>query len=129
MFFIYRYDFMLGGLQIHRKGNTKRLWIATSSTVMLTSAGLFGSTGMMWMRQFSTKAVNLRHTCEQGDGLSSYGWLMHDGINFGTQQIQDGDFTLSTTFVKRMGGKHGGDWSWRISGKQHVSNSGGKLLI
>lgn len=81
------------------------------------------------MRQFSTKGVNLRHTCEQGDGLGSYGWVMHDGIHFGTQQIQDSDFTLSTTFVKRMGGEHSGDWSWRISGKQHVSNSEGKGLI
>ncbi|KAF7686967.1 mannosyl-oligosaccharide glucosidase [Silurus meridionalis] len=76
-------------------------------------------TGLMWMRQFSPKGVDLRHTCEQGDGLRSYGWLMHDGINFGTQHIQDTDFTLTTTFVKRMGGKHGGDWTWRIGGKQH----------
>lgn len=88
-----------------------------------------GSVGLMWMRQFSAKGVNLRHTCEQGDGLRSYGWLMHDGINFGMQHIQDMDFTLTTTFVKRMGGEHGGDWSWRIIGKQHVSNSWGKACM
>ncbi|MCI4394790.1 hypothetical protein PGIGA_G00172780 [Pangasianodon gigas] len=76
-------------------------------------------TGLMWMRQFSAKGVNLRHTCEQGDRLRSYGWLMHDGVNFGMQQIQDTEFTLTTTFVKRMGGDHGGDWTWRITGKQH----------
>lgn len=81
------------------------------------------------MRQFSAKGVNLRHTCEQGDGLRSYGWLAHDGINFGMQQIQDNDFILSTTFVKRMGGEHGGDWTWRITGKQHVSSAAvGKAL-
>ncbi|XP_053475561.1 mannosyl-oligosaccharide glucosidase [Ictalurus furcatus] len=79
-------------------------------------------TGLMWMRQFSAVGVNLRHTCEQGDRLRSYGWLFHDGINFGIQQIQDTDFSLTTTFVKRMGGEHGGDWAWRIIGKKHSTS-------
>ncbi|TMS23902.1 Mannosyl-oligosaccharide glucosidase [Larimichthys crocea] len=61
-------------------------------------------TGMMWMRQFSDMDVNLRHTCEQGDRLQGYGWLMHDGLTFGVQEIRDNDFTLTTEFVKRMGG-------------------------
>lgn len=78
-------------------------------------------TGMMWMRQFSDIDVNLRHTCEQGDRLQGYGWLMHDGITFGVQEIRDNDFTLTTEFVKRMGGDHGGDWTWRITAKQHSS--------
>lgn len=75
----------------------------------------------MWMRQFSDMDVNLRHTCEQGDRLQSYGWLMHDGVTFGVQEIRDNDFTLTTEFVKRVGGDHGGDWTWRITAKQHVS--------
>lgn len=79
------------------------------------------SSGMMWMRQFSEMDVNLRHTCEQGDRLHGYGWLMHDGLTFGVQEIRDGDLTLTTEFVKRMGGDHGGDWTWRITAKQHVS--------
>lgn len=74
------------------------------------------------MRQFSEVDVNLRHTCEQGDRLRGYGWLMHDGINFGVQEIHENDFTLTTEFVKRMGGEHGGDWTWRITAKQHVSS-------
>ncbi|XP_004065937.1 mannosyl-oligosaccharide glucosidase [Oryzias latipes] len=78
-------------------------------------------TGMMWMRQFSDLDVNLRHTCEQGDHLQGYGWLMHDGLTFGVQEIRDGDFTLTTEFVKRAGGHHGGDWTWRITAKQHSS--------
>ncbi|XP_065813717.1 mannosyl-oligosaccharide glucosidase isoform X1 [Labrus bergylta] len=78
-------------------------------------------TGMMWMRQFSDLDVNLRHTCEQGDRLQGYGWLMHDGITFGVQEIRDNDFTLTTEFVKKMGGDHGGDWTWRITAKQHSS--------
>lgn len=79
---------------------------------------------MMWMRQFSEVDVNLRHTCEQGDRLQGYGWLMHDGLSFGVQEIHDSDFTLTTEFVKRMGGEHGGDWTWRITAKQHVSVAG-----
>uniref|UniRef100_A0A672GMB1 Mannosyl-oligosaccharide glucosidase n=1 Tax=Salarias fasciatus TaxID=181472 RepID=A0A672GMB1_SALFA len=78
-------------------------------------------TGMMWMRQFSDLDMNLRHTCEQGDHLQSYGWLMHDGITFGVQEIRDNDFTLTTEFVKRMGGDNGGDWTWRITAKQDSS--------
>lgn len=75
------------------------------------------------MRQFSDMDVNLRHTCEQGDRLQGYGWLMHDGITFGVQEIRDNDFTLTTEFVKRMGGDHGGDWTWRVTAKQHVSTN------
>ncbi|KAJ8407547.1 hypothetical protein AAFF_G00274040 [Aldrovandia affinis] len=78
-------------------------------------------TGLMWMRQFSDLDVSLRHTCEQGDRLQSYGWLMHDGLSFGVQEIRDSDFTLTTEFVKRMGGEHGGDWTWRVTAKQHSS--------
>ncbi|KAM8878839.1 mannosyl-oligosaccharide glucosidase [Spinachia spinachia] len=78
-------------------------------------------TGMMWMRQFADMDVNLRHTCEQGDRLQGYGWLMHDGVTFGVQEIRDNDFTLTTEFVKRMGGDHGGDWTWRVTAKQHSS--------
>ncbi|XP_076150845.1 mannosyl-oligosaccharide glucosidase [Alosa pseudoharengus] len=78
-------------------------------------------TGLMWLRQFSDMDVNLRHTCEQGDRLQGYGWLMHDGVSFGVQEIRDSDFTLTTEFVKRMGGEHGGDWTWRITAKQHSS--------
>ncbi|CDQ65724.1 unnamed protein product [Oncorhynchus mykiss] len=53
--------------------------------------------------------------------LQGYGWLMHDGLSFGVQEIHDSDFTLTTEFVKRMGGEHGGDWTWRITAKQHSS--------
>ncbi|XP_072112947.1 mannosyl-oligosaccharide glucosidase [Mobula birostris] len=77
-------------------------------------------TGLMWLQQFKAE-VNLRHTCEQGDRLPSYGWLMHDGINFGVQEIKENDFILTTEFVKRLGGQHGGDWTWRITAKPQSS--------
>ena len=82
----------------------------------------------MWFRQFSDMDVNLRHTCEQSDRLQGYGWLMHDAVSFGVQEIRDSDFTLTTEFVKRKGGEHGGDWTWRITAKQHVSGESDWLL-
>ncbi|XP_077427821.1 mannosyl-oligosaccharide glucosidase [Vanacampus margaritifer] len=80
-------------------------------------------TGMMWMSQFSDMDMNLRHTCEQDDRLQGYGWLMHDGLTFGVQEIRENNFTLTTEFVKRVGGDHGGDWTWRVTAKQLSSAS------
>lgn len=84
-------------------------------------------TGLMWMQQREME-VRLRHTCEQGDRLPSYGWLMHDGLNFGIQEVQDFGFALRTAFVKRVGGQHGGDWSWRITGTQQTPDTQASLI-
>lgn len=59
--------------------------------------------------------IYFRHWCEQSDGLEKYGWLQHDGSSFGIQEIQDGPFILTTSFIKRLGGLHGGDWTARVS--------------
>ena len=78
-------------------------------------------TGLMWFPQYAPDGqLTIRHTCEQSDGLLKYGWLKHDGTNFGSQEIVDKDFALVTDFVKRLGGDHGGDWTARISGKEMV---------
>ena len=63
---------------------------------------------------------SIRHWCEQGDGLSMYSWYAHNGRNFGLQEIMDKHYTLSTDFIKRPGGNHGGDWSARITVKPRV---------
>ncbi|NXN93795.1 MOGS glucosidase, partial [Rhinopomastus cyanomelas] len=84
-------------------------------------------TGLMWLQQ-GEGGSNLRHTCEQSDGLSRYGWLMHDGEKFGVQEIRDGGLLLKTTFVKRPGGDHGGDWSWRITAKMEKAVGPAPLL-
>lgn len=69
----------------------------------------------MWMTQFTVQnPPAIRHWCDQTDGLHKYGWLAHDGINFGVQEIADQYFNMSTWFVKRPGGLHGGDWSAKI---------------
>ena len=63
---------------------------------------------------------SIRHWCEQGDGLSMYSWFAHDGRHFGLQEIMDKYYTLSTDFVKRQGGHHGGDWTARVTVKPRV---------
>lgn len=73
----------------------------------------------MWLQQREAGG-GLRHTCEQGDGLASYGWLRHDGDNFGVQELRDRGLLLRTEFVKRHGGEHGGDWSWRVTARPEV---------
>lgn len=77
------------------------------------------SPGLMWLQQ-GEGGGGLRHTCEQSGGPSRYGWVMHDGESFGVQEIKDGGLLLKTEFVKRPGGEHGGDWSWRITARMEV---------
>ena len=64
---------------------------------------------------------NNRYTCEQGDNLPKYGWLQHDGLSYGSQEIVDEDFILTTEFIKRPNGARGGDWTARIKGKSRTS--------
>lgn len=77
--------------------------------------------GLMWFQQPTSPSQNpdlkFRHTCEQGDGLDKYGWLEHDGVNFGIQDIFDGPLQIKTAFAKSGGGAHGGDWSASISAR------------
>ena len=59
----------------------------------------------------------IRYTCEQGDNLPRYGWLQHDGVSYGAQEIVDEDFILTTEFIKNHVAARGGDWTARIKGK------------
>ncbi|KAF3852368.1 hypothetical protein F7725_005723 [Dissostichus mawsoni] len=73
------------------KVSTERFWGSYRPQVYLgmkTRSPRSIVTGMMWMRQFSDMDVNLRHTCEQGDRLQGYGWMMHDGITLGSKKSE-----------------------------------------
>ncbi|XP_043492763.1 mannosyl-oligosaccharide glucosidase GCS1 [Polistes fuscatus] len=74
-------------------------------------------TGLMWYspQHLRQDGTGLRHWCEQGDKLDRYGWLEHDGRTFGVQEIVDSSVILTTTFVKRLSGQYGGDWTTKIS--------------
>ena len=78
---------------------------------------------VIFIKQHSVQAFLCfdRHLCQQDDNLQSYGWIEHDGVNFGVQEIYDNDMKLTTSFVKRPGGAHGGDWTARITVEPLVS--------
>jgi hypothetical protein len=37
------------------------------------------------------------------------------GVNFGIQSLVDRGLNITTSFIKRPGGAHGGDWTNRIA--------------
>lgn len=74
--------------------------------------------GLLWFSQYPKSGqLQIRYTCEQGDNLPKYGWLRHDGVSYGEQEIVDEDFILTTEFIKKPHGARGGDWTARIKGK------------
>lgn len=76
-------------------------------------------TGLMWHGNTDLEGFkNIRHTCEHGDGLKSYGWVKHDGRTFGHQKIADpaNNITFTTEFIKGSGIDHG-TWALRVSGR------------
>ncbi|NXW52843.1 MOGS glucosidase, partial [Nyctiprogne leucopyga] len=83
--------------------------------------------GLMWLQH--GEGARLHHSCEQQqEDAPRYGWVMHDGENFGIQEIRDGNLVLKTEFVKRSGGSHGGDWSWRVSARARSREGPAPLL-
>ena len=45
--------------------------------------------GMMWFSYDQSGQLQLRHWCEHGDRLPRYGWISHDGTDYGQQRIVD----------------------------------------
>eukprot|EP00026_Physarum_polycephalum_P001358 Phypoly_transcript_01359.p1 GENE.Phypoly_transcript_01359~~Phypoly_transcript_01359.p1 ORF type:complete len:805 (+),score=137.01 Phypoly_transcript_01359:1030-3444(+) len=91
------------------------------------------TTGLMWFsapRLDSYKEENVRHACEQHDKLKRYGWMKHDGKNYGKQEIEDptNKVTLNTEFIKYPGGKNGGEWALKIKGVPSAGAKPGKTL-
>lgn len=81
--------------------------------------------GLMWLTQFTNRMPPpVRHWCDQGDQLLGYSWLLHDGKNFGVQELEEPTYTISTEFVKRYGGNHGGDWTVKITLIPKVNKAG-----
>lgn len=58
-----------------------------------------------------------------------YAWLEHDGRTFGIQEIVDNPAVIKTTFVKRPGGHHGGDWTARIAVSSEKGHSGEEISL
>ncbi|KAG8861996.1 Processing alpha glucosidase I [Tulasnella sp. 330] len=77
-------------------------------------------TGLAW---FGLNDYNgyreIRHSCEQGDGLAGYTWTEHDLRQGGIQVLKDpkNNLELTTELLKFPGGEHGGSWAARIKGR------------
>lgn len=73
--------------------------------------------GFMWYfpNKLKPNGDFIRHWCKMEDGLQKYGWLQHDGKNFGIQEIHDDNVLIETSFIKFYTGKFGGEWTARIN--------------
>ncbi|KAG5674996.1 hypothetical protein PVAND_004937 [Polypedilum vanderplanki] len=73
--------------------------------------------GLMWYfpNKLRPNGDGIRHWCKLEDNLKKYGWLQHDGKNFGIQEIHEDNYVLETSFIKFYTGKFGGEWTARVS--------------
>lgn len=87
--------------------------------------------GLMWYfpKSNGPGSGSIRHWCEQSDNLKGYSWTEHDGKNFGIQEINDGFYQIKTSFVKRMGGNHGGDWTATVEVNAKNSSKKGEVSL
>jgi mannosyl-oligosaccharide glucosidase len=76
--------------------------------------------GLFWAKveDFQTVQHNIRHTCEQHEGMAGYGWDEYDVRTGGRQIVRDKGNTLDmvTEFIKVPGGSNGGSWGVRVKG-------------
>ena len=87
-------------------------------------------TGLMWFGVDNFRGESsIRHACEIGDSLGSWGWVEHDGRTFGREKINDprNNVEIEVRFEKVMGEK--GEWYARISGKPIVEEWPMRLSI
>ncbi|CAL5214028.1 unnamed protein product [Lathyrus oleraceus] len=71
--------------------------------------------GLMWIG-VKDGSNHLRHVCRHEDELSAYGWIKHNGRDYGHQVLVDHGLILTTEFLKSNGdgSGYGGDWTVRI---------------
>ncbi len=55
--------------------------------------------GMLWYDGDNVESIqnSMRHDCDERDGLSRYGWRMHNGRTFGLQELSDPKLGVSFT--------------------------------
>lgn len=74
------------------------------------------TTSLMWARveDFTSVQNNVRHTCEQHEGMAGYGWDAYDPRTGGVQTIHDkgNGLDLETSFVTISDGA----WAARVKG-------------
>ncbi|CAI5449380.1 unnamed protein product [Caenorhabditis angaria] len=61
--------------------------------------------GMMWYEsQLPHGRPQVRHWCDQNDGINRYGWYEADGRSFGKQNISDKFATIHTDWIQEANG-------------------------
>lgn len=68
------------------------------------------------------QSKDLRHTCEQDEGMAAYGWRMYDVRNGGIQAINDtiNRLDLITEFSKVSNNGKYGSWGLRVKGVPRI---------
>ncbi|KAJ9094479.1 hypothetical protein QFC21_006018 [Naganishia friedmannii] len=67
------------------------------------------------MDSIDRATTEIRHTCEQSDGLTSYTYTKHDGRRYAVQELVDGknNVRLQVSFLKNQ---QGDGWAVRVEG-------------
>lgn len=81
--------------------------------------------GLMWSNVDDYENYqDLRHSCEQGDDISSYGWEQFDARRGGKHVVRDKKMGIDlwTELVKLPGNKHD-DWALRVKGVPRPDSS------
>lgn len=77
--------------------------------------------GAMWYwpgDRLGPGGQGIRHWSDHSEGVGPFGYHTHDGLGLAEQRIQDGQYVLETSWIKRRDENGGpGDWSLRISVK------------
>lgn len=85
--------------------------------------------GLMWFNADSFNHIHtIRHECEQGDNMASFGWHEYDSRLGGRQLIEDvnHDVDITTEFVTSEDGE---SWGVRVSGKRRLKKDGVTSLV
>ncbi|KAJ2797764.1 Processing alpha glucosidase I, partial [Coemansia guatemalensis] len=86
--------------------------------------------GLMWFGLDDQQNWrSIRHSCELGDNLGEYGYLRHNGRDFGEQVMRDAEHgvEIKSEFIK-VPGEHGGSWAVRFTGRTLEDNVQGISL-
>uniref|UniRef100_A0A1D1XWE2 Mannosyl-oligosaccharide glucosidase n=1 Tax=Anthurium amnicola TaxID=1678845 RepID=A0A1D1XWE2_9ARAE len=78
--------------------------------------------GLMWIG-IKDGQYHLRHVCQDSDDLKTYGWIDHNGRDYGRQVLVDHGLKLTTSFLKAKGhgSGYGGDWTVRVEAENEKS--------
>ena len=60
--------------------------------------------------------LEIRHTCEESDGLTSYAYTQHDGRRYSSQNLVDGKINAKLN-IKFLKNDKGDEWAVRITGE------------